>query len=235
MKKHKANTTSHFTYEIKRPYEPLWKTTWSGSSLAHLTRRLRKRASRISEGAGAVGEKTPRSRISFLLLHPTQTFYFISKSHKTNCKGLKKNPQAGQIPRMHLPAAMGPEDSAVDLRSEPCCGGFCSWKKSSSGITRASVATNCRPAGRRERGQLQRQLCALRRLKPEGRLRSQWRVLGNHKAGRSYSERKVSEEEHDQSTSCKQVLSKVPFQEGSSELRTFFSPVQIKASTNGHP
>lgn len=93
MKKHKANTTSHFTYEIKRPYEPLWKTTWSGSSLAHLTRRLRKRASRISEGAGAVGEKTPRPRISFLLLFPTQAFYFISKSHKTNCKGLKKNPQ----------------------------------------------------------------------------------------------------------------------------------------------
>lgn len=79
----------------------------------------------------------------------------------------KKYPQAGQLPRLYLPAAMGPEDSAVDLRREPCCGGFCSWKKSSSGITRASVATNCRPAGRRERGQLQRQLCALSRLKPE--------------------------------------------------------------------
>lgn len=122
----------------------------------------------------------------------------------------------------------------MDLRSEPCCGGFCSWKKSSSGTTRASLATNCRPAGRRERGRLQQQLRALSRLKPEGRLRSQWRVLGNHKAGRNYSERKISEDEQAQSTSCKQVLSKVPFQVGSSEFRTFFSPVQMKASTNGH-
>ena len=87
--------------------------------------------------------------------------------------------------------------------------------------------------GEREAG-LQRQLHALSRLKPEGRLRSQRRVLGKHKAGRNYSERKISEDEQGQSTSCKQVLSKVPFQVGSSEFRTFFSPVQMKASTNGH-
>lgn len=62
--------------------------------------------------------------------------------------------------------------------------------------------------GEREAG-LQRQLRALSRLEPEGRLRSQWRVLGNHKAGRNYSERKISEDEQGQSTSCKQVLSKV--------------------------
>lgn len=69
-------------------------TTWSGSSTSHLTGRLRKRASQTLEWAGADGGKrTPRSRISFLLLYPRQAFHFISKSHKTNCRGLKKIPK----------------------------------------------------------------------------------------------------------------------------------------------
>lgn len=122
-----------------------------------------------------------------------------------------------------LPAAMGSEDSAVDFRREPCCGGFWSWKKSSSGTIWASLTTNCRPAGGKG-GWLEGQLRAPGRLKPQAGLQIHWWVTHNHKARRNYGECKVSDNKHGQSASYKRVLSKVPLPAGSSGFRISFLP-----------
>lgn len=199
-------------------------TTWSGSSTSHLTDRLRKRASGILEWAGADGDRGPLGQ-EYLSSYFIPDRHFTSFLSHTSQTDTKKASTCSHGPRG---LCRGLEERAVlwrllQLEEELF------WYHPS--IARYQLQA-CRKE--RERGRLQRQLRALSRLKPEGRLRSQWRVLGNHKAGRNYSERKISEDEQGQSTSCKQVLSKVPFQVGSSEFRTFFSPVQMKASTNGH-
>lgn len=198
-------------------------TTWSGSSTSHHRQTEEKSFRDFRMGWGRWGQRTPRPRISFLLLYPRQAFHFIPKSHKPDRhrESIYLQPWAPRTLPWTWGASRAVEASAAGRRAllvPP---------------EHRSLPTAGLQEGEREAG-LQRQLRALSRLKPEGRLRSQWRVLGNHKAGRNYSERKISEDEQGQSTSCKQVLSKVPFQVGSSEFRTFFSPVQMKASTNGH-
>lgn len=79
-----------------------------------------------------------------------------------------------------LPVAMGPGDPAVYLISTPCCGGFRSSKRSSSGTVSVSRTTNrSSVVGRIEYGE---KLCTLTTLysaysKAPGQAGSQ--VVGN--------------------------------------------------------